>query len=393
MIQPIKSAARKMLIDFEDTKHIKHQPTKGRAREQTIIENFLGQFLPSRYGVSSGVIIDAENTQSRSQDLIIYDQTNTPILHDLTADKLFFPESVLATIEVKSTLTARELEKAVINTASVWQLKRAPVTNIFLAPNLVLSSDNQFPLCMTFCFTSRLTLEAAATRWREYRANVVQGHALSCLVILEGKHKQTGLVLNVMDSDLSRIVNIPNSSTRLAVVNCETSGDTLLYAYLMLMEHLRVSGQTSAGPDLLYYARMSGLGDPKLGVSKDEMRGAYVSIDGKSASVDIMELVREISIRMFNGEVTDQEILDWFYYWPQIPGNEGMVDERAKFYVNRQPLQMASPHTIYRAVERYRNGDADETDSNLLNQFIMLIRAVKEQHLFLEMGFFNPKNQ
>jgi hypothetical protein len=70
MIDIIKSAAKKMLIDFEDSKRIVHNVTKGRAREYTVLENFLRPYLPQRFSVSSGLIVDAKNTSSRQQDLI-----------------------------------------------------------------------------------------------------------------------------------------------------------------------------------------------------------------------------------------------------------------------------------------------------------------------------------
>jgi len=70
MLELIKTAAQKMLIDFEATRKIKHNPTKGRLREALVIEQFLKPYIPERFTVSSGLIMDVEQNESRQQDLM-----------------------------------------------------------------------------------------------------------------------------------------------------------------------------------------------------------------------------------------------------------------------------------------------------------------------------------
>lgn len=80
MIELIKTAAKHMLLDFEDSKRINHQGVKGTIREYSVFERFLRPYLPSRYSLGQGIVIDAEGKQSKQQDLVIYDDFFTPRL-------------------------------------------------------------------------------------------------------------------------------------------------------------------------------------------------------------------------------------------------------------------------------------------------------------------------
>ena len=57
MLDLVKSAARRMMADFGDSRNISHDATKGRAREYSVLENFLEPYLPARYSVGSGVVM------------------------------------------------------------------------------------------------------------------------------------------------------------------------------------------------------------------------------------------------------------------------------------------------------------------------------------------------
>ncbi|MEW5940464.1 MAG: DUF6602 domain-containing protein, partial [Chloroflexota bacterium] len=143
-----QSVAEKMLIDFKATANIPHQGVKGRARESIVFEQYLKPYIPPRYAISTGLIFDIDGNSSRQQDLVIFDEFNTPVLKDLEAEKIFFPESILAVIEVKSTLTNEEVDDIATKSTSVWKLKRTPISQIVLTPNLVLPSQNLLPLCL-----------------------------------------------------------------------------------------------------------------------------------------------------------------------------------------------------------------------------------------------------
>lgn len=98
-----------------------HQGIKGEGNEN-VLRELLIKFIPNKYGVSSGIVIDSKGNQSKQCDIIIYDNWNYPEVLSLTSVKLFPVEFVYAVIEVKTTLTKEEALIAVKNIKSVKNL-------------------------------------------------------------------------------------------------------------------------------------------------------------------------------------------------------------------------------------------------------------------------------
>jgi hypothetical protein len=104
---------------------IAHEGLKGRIRE-IFVEELLTPFLPSYAGVGTGKIIDAEEGQSAECDVVIYDRDVMPPLFLGRREALFPIESVLYSIEVKTTLNAAELRDATTNAKRIKELKNQP---------------------------------------------------------------------------------------------------------------------------------------------------------------------------------------------------------------------------------------------------------------------------
>lgn len=386
MISSMKAAAQKMLIDFEKTKSITHNLTKGEARESSVLENFLKPYLPSRYSIGRGIIVDIEDNASKQQDLVIFDAFNSPILENLESSMLFFPESVFATIEVKSLLTKNELEDVLKKSISVWELKRTVSPSIALSPGIIVPSYQIATLCMGFCYHSKLTIEKARDELRNLRQTMPNSHALSLLCILQDRNGKAGLVINVSAEELTRIVTIPSPTTRLAVIECDSAGDALLYTYLILMEHLRGCGTTMPIPNLIEYAKAGGIGSPELKMAKEDIKGAFVSVEGKRLSTDTIQNMTEWTKKLFNQQISDDDLLELFYHLPELPSAEVLLDHRSVFKEHGQPVFFASTRTVYDAVKRHKEGKALPQDKDLLGSFITFIRTVIAQKSCIEMG-------
>jgi hypothetical protein len=281
MISSLKVAAEKMLLDFERTNAVPHNLTKGEAREAVVLQNFLKPYLPSRYSVGKAIIIDIEDKASKQQDLVIFDSFNTPILENLEESLLLFPESVLAAIEVKSVLTKAELEDIIDKSISVWQLKKTAHPSLTLAPNLILPSNHLPTLCIGFCYEPNLTVADIRDELRILRGKKSLSNALSFICILRDKQGKAGTIVNVDSRELSHILTIATTDSRLALVECDSAGTALLHTYLILMEHLRSCGLIIPIPNLIEYAKAGGLRSSNLQVHKDDAKGSYVSVEGK----------------------------------------------------------------------------------------------------------------
>jgi len=88
---------------------LRHQGLKGTLRE-IVVRDLLRPFLPADIGAGTGLVITADDRQSRQLDIVIYDKRILPPILLEGAVGLFPVESALFTVEVKSTLTAGELQ-------------------------------------------------------------------------------------------------------------------------------------------------------------------------------------------------------------------------------------------------------------------------------------------
>jgi hypothetical protein len=86
-----------------------HMQAKGESNE-TVVRKLLREYLPEKYGVTEGFLIDRKGRQSKQTDVIIYDRFSHPFVFFEAPDdsdethKIIPIDSVIATIEVKTTL-------------------------------------------------------------------------------------------------------------------------------------------------------------------------------------------------------------------------------------------------------------------------------------------------
>jgi hypothetical protein len=90
---------------------ITHQGLKGEIRE-ILMRDLFRPLLPADIGVATGQVISSEGATSTQQDVVLYDRRILPphLFDERTG--LFPIESVLFTIEIKSTLNASELRSS-----------------------------------------------------------------------------------------------------------------------------------------------------------------------------------------------------------------------------------------------------------------------------------------
>lgn len=105
---------------------VSHPTTKGDASEYQWLM-WLRTYLPKRYEVDKGFVIDSDGSISEQQDIIIYDRQYTPYL--LNKDGVIYvpAESVYGVIEVKQELNRKYVKYAGEKIASVRKLNRTSV--------------------------------------------------------------------------------------------------------------------------------------------------------------------------------------------------------------------------------------------------------------------------
>lgn len=107
---------------------IDHPGRKGAASERNWHE-LIREYLPARYKLDSGFVVDLEGRISDEIDLLVLDNQYSPVLFSSGGVHYVPAESVYAAFEVKQELDAQNLEYAGNKVASVRELTRttAPI--------------------------------------------------------------------------------------------------------------------------------------------------------------------------------------------------------------------------------------------------------------------------
>lgn len=105
---------------------ITHNGVMGDVNEQLFID-IIKKYLPDRYAVDTGIVIDSLGKTSDQIDVIIYDNQYTPTLLDQQGHRFIPAESVYAVLEVKPKINKGYLEYAGEKAKSVRVLHRTSV--------------------------------------------------------------------------------------------------------------------------------------------------------------------------------------------------------------------------------------------------------------------------
>ncbi|MCX5847741.1 MAG: hypothetical protein NTW12_15525 [Deltaproteobacteria bacterium] len=175
-----------------------HSVLVGSARE-FIIKRVLKTILPPVVHFGSGKVFDAKGKKSRQIDIIIYD-SRFPVFEIEPGIGIYPLEGVIATIEVKSTITGKSLHEALENSMSLIQLTpgledQSPLEtrtkNLIKngAPPKVALQKVCFefiPATYIYGFNTKLRKKALANfidKWFELRKNPAVGNDLLCAVL------------------------------------------------------------------------------------------------------------------------------------------------------------------------------------------------------------------
>lgn len=126
--------SNKLIVDFAQIQNqISHSGEKGNLRERSI-RDILQKYLPKKYSIGTGHILDYQGNISRQCDIVIYDSLNCPVLLVEDGYQAFPVESVIGVVEVKSVLNGKTVAESIENIRSVKCLLRdAPVIGVVFA--------------------------------------------------------------------------------------------------------------------------------------------------------------------------------------------------------------------------------------------------------------------
>ena len=118
----------RLAFDLEDAAlTVTHDGKRGEVTETDWL-NVIRGYLPNRYAVDSGIIIDSEGKTSDQIDIVIYDPHFTPVLLTRESNRYIPAEAVYAVFEAKPNIDKERMEYAGKKAASVRKLKRTSAT-------------------------------------------------------------------------------------------------------------------------------------------------------------------------------------------------------------------------------------------------------------------------
>lgn len=123
----LKRRQATLLASLAEGRDVHDHPTSSGDHSELDWQGTLEQFLPNRYRVSRGTVVDATGTTSDAIDLIIHDAQYTPIIFqrgDNDGAIVVPAESVYAVFEAKPTLNKAHLDYAADKVKSVRRLRR-----------------------------------------------------------------------------------------------------------------------------------------------------------------------------------------------------------------------------------------------------------------------------
>ena len=105
---------------------VSHAGTMGAVNEDHWVE-LLRSYLPNRYEVSTGIIIDSTGGRSEQIDAVIFDRHFTPTILDQKSHRYIPAEAVYAVFECKPEVSKGYIEYAEAKAASVRKMTRTSV--------------------------------------------------------------------------------------------------------------------------------------------------------------------------------------------------------------------------------------------------------------------------
>lgn len=301
LLYNLNAIAKKLEIDYTQlTSQIEHRGIKGNYREE-LLKRYLRELIPSKYSIGTGVIVDANQSQSRQQDFFIYDNGNSPVFLKMEAAQVIPVESVYAVIEVKSVLTKAELEKSIINIRSVKRLELNPLETKFYIP----SKENQ-TLGLVFAYSCNTTVDTIISNLYQLNKHmdIPYNHQINMICILD-----KGVIVYIDKRGMNQITLMPSENTIYTKIESQENVEkNLTLFYLLLQHHLNLFIKVS--PDLLLYAQRGGFFDQCFtSTSLDMMDKHTVWNIGKSEFTveEIKEMSKASKQLMGNLEMEENE--------------------------------------------------------------------------------------
>lgn len=227
--------SKKMIIEWERIKEsLPHSGLKGTAFEGEF-KKFLRAYIPLNLEISSGIVVDSNDNESRQLDVIIHDALKTPSLFNESGIIVIPIECVYAVIEVKSNIdSAKTIGEIFVNMKSVKDLKKTsyiqPTGNV---KRVVTEYGTEWEIWPTNYFVFALDSMKLTTIVDELnKKNQDEGREVSkridCICVLN-----EGVIMNKLENGKYSALPEPGS-----ILIASLTKKPLLFFYRLISNHL-----------------------------------------------------------------------------------------------------------------------------------------------------------
>ncbi len=117
-------------IFWDDEKNrLIHSGEYGIYREE-LVKKWLKLFIPEKFGISSGFLINSKGEISTQCDLIIYDKDKTPMIETIENQKFFPVETVILVGEIKSDINSiSQLNSYLLKLSEIKKIRDGVISN------------------------------------------------------------------------------------------------------------------------------------------------------------------------------------------------------------------------------------------------------------------------
>lgn len=151
----LDSAKKQLHLTSNEAAAFKHSGIRGDERAAALAK-FLREHLPKSYGVAKGEAIDYCDQRTGQLDVLIYDADMAAPISAQSENVLIPAESLLAVIEVKTTLSQAELDGCYTSASKVRKLK--PFKRPFIAPRDGRAAEDGNYRCLYIVFAYETNL-------------------------------------------------------------------------------------------------------------------------------------------------------------------------------------------------------------------------------------------
>ena len=228
----LKAGMRQLSSALRAAFEIEHHGAKGEGREEALAAG-IRPFIPRRFDLSTGEVVNSTGGRSQQQDLIVSDSyLGTPFISQGRIG-VHPVESVVATVQVKSWLDSSEARSGVRNLASVKQLlpyAKHRLTRV--EGGRLLLGQTMKPFGGLVAYKPEGTWRVITQAYAEENVTLPPEDRVNVLLVLDD------FVVCWIADDGTSVVTNPAMAKSARVFRA--GQDSILFFYIVMMEALRV---------------------------------------------------------------------------------------------------------------------------------------------------------